>query len=65
MKKSKGPSPAPQQVSPEIWYYENRWGIEVYVDLAMVRDTARSGTCLNFRIRKRMLKKSLARMEER
>lgn len=52
----------PQYVNENIWYYENRGSIEVFIDRATVRAAANDQTCFTFRIPKRKLVHSLERM---
>ena len=60
----KGPSRRPQHVTRDIWYYEERTKIRVYVDASLARAAvAQCITCIAFTIPKRKLKASLKRME--
>ena len=54
-----GPSADSQQVSEGVWFYETRGGIDVYVQPCNVKTEA---GIISFRIPRRMLERSLARM---
>ena len=58
------PSLSPQRVSAEIWYYENRGGIEVYISAKRIREVAEHNV-LCFKIPKHKLEASLSRMRRR
>jgi len=46
----------------EVWYYEEKRGIHVYISAGLIRSSCNLGTGLNFTIGKAKLKESLARI---
>ena len=63
VKRKAKPSLHPQKVNSEIWYYENRGNIEIFVDTKALRGhLANSPSPLRFKIPKHRLQRSLKRM---
>jgi hypothetical protein len=67
-KVNKGPSLNPiklRSMLGEVWYYEGRGGIQIYLSAGLIRSGCNAGGGINFKITRPQLERSLARMNAR